>query len=50
VQSIDNTVLPHASQIALLAQRDYLLGKTCSPFEALPVYLRDRVAKKAKKL
>jgi tRNA threonylcarbamoyladenosine biosynthesis protein TsaB len=38
------TLLPNALQIARLAQRDFLLGLAVNPEDALPVYLRDKVA------
>jgi tRNA threonylcarbamoyladenosine biosynthesis protein TsaB len=35
--------LPHAREIALLAEPEVRAGRTCSAVAALPVYLRDRV-------
>lgn len=37
------TALPRASEIALLAEHDFLSGKAVSAEQALPVYLRDQV-------
>lgn len=39
----DNTHYPHAYDVALLASRDYRLGKTVKAENALPVYLRNNV-------
>ena len=40
----DNTVLPAASAVVKLAARDFAAGISCSPDQAVPVYLRDEVA------
>jgi tRNA threonylcarbamoyladenosine biosynthesis protein TsaB len=42
---IDSTLLPGATEIALLAIGEVLEGRTVAPEEAVPVYLRDDVAK-----
>jgi tRNA threonylcarbamoyladenosine biosynthesis protein TsaB len=42
---IDCTLLPGAAEIAFLAVREVLDGRTVAPEEAVPVYLRDDVAK-----
>jgi tRNA threonylcarbamoyladenosine biosynthesis protein TsaB len=44
---IDITCLPNASAILSLAEAKFRLGETISPIDAIPVYLRDDVAKKA---
>jgi tRNA threonylcarbamoyladenosine biosynthesis protein TsaB len=36
--------VPHAREIALLALQNYRAGQRSSAFEAMPVYLRDKVA------
>ena len=41
----DDDPLPHAAQIARLAQREVEAGRTVGPDEAIPVYLRDDVAR-----
>lgn len=41
---MDAQRLPRAADIASLAQRAWLRGETVAPEQALPVYLRDRVA------
>jgi tRNA threonylcarbamoyladenosine biosynthesis protein TsaB len=38
-------LLPRAREIALLARRDFEAGKAVPPDQALPVYLRDQVAR-----
>jgi tRNA threonylcarbamoyladenosine biosynthesis protein TsaB len=38
-------LLPRAREIALLARRDFQAGKAVPPEHALPVYLRDQVAR-----
>jgi len=38
-------LLPRAREIALLARRDFHAGKGVPPEQALPVYLRDKVAR-----
>lgn len=38
-------LFPRAKEIAQLARRDFLAGKAVPPEAALPVYLRDRVAR-----
>lgn len=42
--AIDDSVLPHASEIASLAAVELDAGRALGPGEALPVYLRDEVA------
>lgn len=37
-------ILPHAAQVAQLAERDVALGRTVSARDAQPVYLRNKVA------
>ncbi len=44
---IDSTLLPGAAEIALLAVREVLEGRTLPPEQAVPVYLRDDVARRA---
>ncbi len=39
-------VLPHARHVAALAARDFAAGKAVPPEQAVPVYIRDRVALK----
>jgi tRNA threonylcarbamoyladenosine biosynthesis protein TsaB len=41
---IDALLLPRAEEIARLAARDFREGRAVPPEQALPVYLRDRVA------
>jgi len=48
--SWEENVYPHARYIASIAARDFAQGKLVAPEQAVPVYLRDNVAKaKAKK-
>lgn len=42
---IDNRLLPGAAEIALLAAAEVRAGRTVAPEEAVPVYLRDDVAR-----
>lgn len=42
---VDTRVLPRAVEIASLAVADFRVGKSVSPTEAVPVYLRDDVAR-----
>jgi tRNA threonylcarbamoyladenosine biosynthesis protein TsaB len=44
LRGIDPALLPRAHEIARLAVRDFALGRAVPPEQALPVYLRDRVA------
>jgi tRNA threonylcarbamoyladenosine biosynthesis protein TsaB len=44
LQGLDEPRLPHAREIALVALADYRAGARPSAFEAMPVYLRDKVA------
>ena len=37
-------IMPHALQIALLAEADFASGRAVKPHEAQPVYLRNKVA------
>ncbi|MGH8476207.1 MAG: tRNA (adenosine(37)-N6)-threonylcarbamoyltransferase complex dimerization subunit type 1 TsaB [Methylococcales bacterium] len=46
VQSIDPECYPHASAVALLGQDGFLKQRAVAPEHALPVYLRDTVARK----
>ncbi|MGH8553458.1 MAG: tRNA (adenosine(37)-N6)-threonylcarbamoyltransferase complex dimerization subunit type 1 TsaB, partial [Methylococcales bacterium] len=46
VQFIDPGCYPHASSVALLGQDGYLRQFAVAPEQALPVYLRDTVARK----
>lgn len=46
VLRVENNNLPHASAIARLGQLGFNSGKALAPENALPVYLRDKVAKK----
>jgi tRNA threonylcarbamoyladenosine biosynthesis protein TsaB len=41
--NLRDDALPHASDVALLAQRDWHAGLAVSPADAAPVYLRDQV-------
>jgi tRNA threonylcarbamoyladenosine biosynthesis protein TsaB len=41
--ALRDDALPHAIQIAQLAQRDWYAGLTVSAADAAPVYLRDQV-------
>ncbi|MGD7035085.1 tRNA (adenosine(37)-N6)-threonylcarbamoyltransferase complex dimerization subunit type 1 TsaB [Methylotuvimicrobium buryatense] len=43
---VDDTPLPKASAIALLGARSFNLGQAVPVEQAMPVYLRDKVAKK----
>ena len=43
--AVDNRILPGAAEIASLAIAALRVGKTVSPAEAVPVYLRDDVAR-----
>jgi len=43
--AVDSGVLPRASEIALLALPEVRAGRTVQPEQALPVYLRDDVAR-----
>lgn len=43
---VDTQALPHAQDIALLAEEDVNAGRVLSAEQAQPVYLRDKVAKK----
>jgi len=45
VQGFDDTLLPRAAEIARLAVRDVRAGRLCAPEDAIPVYLRDDVAR-----
>lgn len=45
----DTMLLPRAEEVALLAQHAVENGQTVAAEEAIPVYLRDKVAKKSKK-
>ncbi len=48
--SWEDNVYPHARYIASIAAKDFVKGKLVAPEQAVPVYLRDNVAKaKAKK-
>jgi len=44
ILNIDDSALPRAAEIALLAERDFAEGFAVSPAAAAPVYLRDQVA------
>ena len=44
ILNIDDSALPRAAEIALLAERDFAKGLAVSPAAAAPVYLRDQVA------
>jgi len=46
VTVIDADVWPHAASIVQLAADDYRHNKAVAPERAMPVYLRDKVAKK----
>ncbi|MCI0668188.1 MAG: tRNA (adenosine(37)-N6)-threonylcarbamoyltransferase complex dimerization subunit type 1 TsaB [Methylococcaceae bacterium] len=46
VDHIDPECYPHASSVALLGQDGYLKQLAVAPEQALPVYLRDTVARK----
>ncbi|MBX5462720.1 MAG: tRNA (adenosine(37)-N6)-threonylcarbamoyltransferase complex dimerization subunit type 1 TsaB [Steroidobacteraceae bacterium] len=45
VQGFHDTLLPRAAEIARLAVRDVRAGRLCAPEDAIPVYLRDDVAR-----
>lgn len=45
----ENNVLPQARYVASLAGQGFLSGKVVAPEDAVPVYLRDNVAKKVAK-
>ncbi len=45
----DAHLLPRAEEVALLAQHAVENGQTVAPQDALPIYLRDNVAKKSQK-
>jgi tRNA threonylcarbamoyladenosine biosynthesis protein TsaB len=42
---VDSTLLPAAREIALLAVPEVCAGRTVAPEDAVPVYLRDDVAR-----
>lgn len=44
LQGLDAPRVPHAREIALIALAQFRAGARPSPFEAMPVYLRDKVA------
>lgn len=46
LSAVDAGLLPTAAAMAKLAQQEYKLGHTISAEQAVPVYLRDNVAKK----
>jgi tRNA threonylcarbamoyladenosine biosynthesis protein TsaB len=50
LSNIYNTLLPAAAEIALLAVPEVAVGRTVAAEEAIPVYLRDDVAKPAPSL
>jgi tRNA threonylcarbamoyladenosine biosynthesis protein TsaB len=45
IRLLDDDALPNAREVALLAAAELRAGRTVSPEEALPVYLRDDVAR-----
>ena len=49
VQDWEQAAYPRARYIALLANHYYKNGNIISPEQAIPIYLRDNVAKKARK-
>lgn len=44
VQSLDTEARPHASEVALVGRQRWQAGQTLLPEQALPLYLRDKVA------
>ena len=44
LEGVDSTLLATAGDIARLAEKAFKLGRTVPPEQALPVYLRDKVA------
>lgn len=49
VSRVDADACVHAIDVARLAAREYIAGNALGVEDALPVYLRDKVAEKAKK-
>ena len=47
IDTIDAEALPGAIEVAILAEAEFRAGRTCAPELARPVYLRDRVVRKA---
>jgi tRNA threonylcarbamoyladenosine biosynthesis protein TsaB len=47
ISKIDDEAFPHAADIAVLAADMFQAGATVPPWEAAPLYLRDKVALKA---
>jgi len=43
--TVDDRVLPHAREVALLGASDARAGRLAAPEEAVPVYIRDDVAR-----
>jgi tRNA threonylcarbamoyladenosine biosynthesis protein TsaB len=43
-QEVDADLVCRAEELALLAEREWQQGRALSPEQALPVYLRDKVA------
>ena len=46
IAHIDGQAFPHASDIALLASRQFARGASCSADDAAPIYVRNKVALK----
>ncbi len=46
VQQHDSSALPHAADMVMIAAQDFLQGNVLPAEEAMPVYLRDKVALK----
>jgi len=46
LETVDADVWPHAATVVQLAAEDYRQGRAVAPERAMPVYLRDKVAKK----
>jgi tRNA threonylcarbamoyladenosine biosynthesis protein TsaB len=44
LSSVDDRVLPHAAEVAILASVEVRAGRVAGPEDAIPVYVRDDVA------
>jgi tRNA threonylcarbamoyladenosine biosynthesis protein TsaB len=45
LSAVDDRALPDAREVAILAVPDFLAGRTVQPEDAVPIYLRDDVAR-----
>ena len=46
IRQVDADRYPSAASVAILGCNGYLNGEGCAPEDAIPVYLRDKVARK----